>query len=752
MHIGGRRAQRTNPAYRWTYYRAIPPSGLSVSPGQAHTLLQSMATMGWEKRFLGWKRPLSFRFLVVKNKGASVIQLYFCVPSARLSQFQAAFTSSYPGVHLAPESGSPIVALPKSVVTRAKSIRIGERGLSQWLPLANEGVGGALDSLNAVLTTMGCSPAQAWVLDVWMRPMNEKSFRRKLWHKTGERKSGGGFSEFFSPSEILSEIIGKPIKSAPPSVPIVDEEWAHHRQLIRTRLAPNQRPFQVSIRLYAHGDLSLRGKWQEVLAGLELLRGENRLNTAWMNKRRVIRAMERGIPTRLMLWTSGELTSLVHLPDARQSSFPFVAANRGLVLPPSPASSGLRVGWSNFPGSEGKEIRIPFEQMAKHAFLAGATGSGKTTTLLQIMLGLVEQMKSDPEQSPGFTFFDPHGGAIKRLLSHIPPSLRAKVHVVPLGPTAYPRGLNLFRMDHQTDAEAITGEFVATLQELWPGSRPRSEHYLRNNVLTLLHRPPQTILGIAPLFLDPQFRKQLMPHLPPHLQQFWKGEFADIRNIGDHLGPIWNKLGALTTYPSLRRILGQTKSAVNTRKVMDDGDIVLIDGSGCTADAVKIIAGLYLIDLHFTCQRRPEHASRLHLFLADEVHLYATNVLQKILAEDRKFGLSLLLATQYLDQLPDPILAGILGNVGTLVLLQLGGPDADRLTRWLKPDISARDLLTIPELHALVRTKLDGGATQLFTMQNPIVTTGKEEWVRQALAYSNRHDGRPAAEIGRAHV
>jgi len=599
--MNSRHPKRTNPAYQWTYYRAIPPAGLPVSAGHAHALIHSMASVGWQKRFLGFQRPLPFRFLAVKDRGSTTIRLYFAVPTLRMTPFQAAFSSAYPDVHLIPEKSSPVATLPRTKVTMAKSIQSGGHSLYRWLPLATDRVNVASDPLNVLLASMGEHPETKWVLEVWMRPVHEQHFRRMIGRKTKERTPDSGISEYFSPSEILREVFGQPAKPAPKRDPVVDEELIRLRQTIRARLAPNQRPFQVSIRLYAHGDQTLRRQREEVLSGLQLMHDQGRLGVAWMSKKRVIRAMERGIPTQPMFWTSGELSSLVHLPDARQSSFPFVAANRGLVLPPPPTSSGIRLGWSNFPGAEGKEIRIPFSQMAKHAFLAGATGSGKTTTLLQIMLGLVEQMKSDPLHAPGFTFFDPHGGAIQRLLSHIPPSLHSKVHVVPLGPTAYPRGLNLFRMDNQTDAEAITGEFVATLQELWPGSRPRSEHYLRNNVLSLLQRPPQTILGIAPLFLDSQFRKQLIPHLPPHLQQFWKGEFADIRNIGDHLGPIWNKLGALTTYPSLRRILGQTKSAVNTRKVMDDGDIVLIAGSNCTADAVKIIAGLYLIDLHFTC-------------------------------------------------------------------------------------------------------------------------------------------------------
>lgn len=456
--MNSRHSKRSNPAYAWTYYRAIPPSELSVTATQAHALIQSMASMGWQKRFLGFQRPLPFRFLAVKDKGTTAIRLYFAVPTLRTTPFQAAFSSAYPDVHLIPEKSSPIATLPRGKVTVAKSIQIGGRGLYRWLPLATERVNVASDPLNVLLSLMGEHPETQWILEVWMRPTYEQHFRRMIGRKTRERKPGSGISEYFSPSEILREVFGQPSKSTPRCDPVVDEELIHLRQTIRTRLSPNQRPFRVSIRMYAHGGHTLRKQREEVLSGLQLMHDQGRLGIAWMTKKRVIRAMEHGIPTRPMLWTSGELSSLVHLPDARQSSFPFVAANRGLVLPPPPTSRGIRLGWSNFPGADGEEICIPFAQMAKHVFLAGATGSGKTTTLLQIMLGLVEQMRSDPLHAPGFAFFDPHGGAIQRLLSHIPPSLHSKVHVVPLGPTAYPRGLNLFRMDNQTDAEAITGE------------------------------------------------------------------------------------------------------------------------------------------------------------------------------------------------------------------------------------------------------------------------------------------------------
>lgn len=129
--------------------------------------------------------------------------------------------------------------------------------------------------------------------------------------------------------------------------------------------------------------------------------------------------------------------------------------------------------------------------------------------------------------------------------------------------------------------------------------------------------------------------------------------------------------------------------------------------------------------------------------------MFATSIIEKILSEDRKFGLSLILATQYLSQLPSGILNAILGNVGTLILLQLGGPDAERLAKWLKPQVNPLDLINLPELEAIVRTKAKGGLVELFTVRNEIIRDADLSLVDKAWAYSDLHDGCSIEEVER---
>jgi hypothetical protein len=104
----------------------------------------------------------------------------------------------------------------------------------------------------------------------------------------------------------------------------------------------------------------------------------------------------------------------------------------------------------------------------------------------------------------------------------------------------------LFQAEHTQEAEALTGEFEATLQKLFLGSRPRAEHYLRNGVHNLLSVPPQTVLCIVHIFLNESYRRKVLPYLDIHLRHFWDEEFSQIKNIGEYLGPIMNKLRALT--------------------------------------------------------------------------------------------------------------------------------------------------------------------------------------------------------------
>ena len=67
----------------------------------------------------------------------------------------------------------------------------------------------------------------------------------------------------------------------------------------------------------------------------------------------------------------------------------------------------------------------------------------------------------------------------------------------------------------------------------------------------------------------------------------------------------------------------------------------------------------------------------------DEFQSFATTGFSLILSEARKYGLTLTLAHQYLDQVPVHLLDAVFGNVGSMIAFQTGASDAERLVRQL---------------------------------------------------------------------
>ena len=61
---------------------------------------------------------------------------------------------------------------------------------------------------------------------------------------------------------------------------------------------------------------------------------------------------------------------------------------------------------------------------------------------------------------------------------------------------------------------------------------------------------------------------------------------------------------------------------------------------------------------------------------ADEFQSFATESFALILSEARKYGLTLTIAHQYLEQVPEHLRAAVFGNVGTMMAFRIGAEDA----------------------------------------------------------------------------
>jgi hypothetical protein len=88
--------------------------------------------------------------------------------------------------------------------------------------------------------------------------------------------------------------------------------------------------------------------------------------------------------------------------------------------------------------------------------------------------------------------------------------------------------------------------------------------------------------------------------------------------------------------------------------------------------------------------RTPRQKKTPFYLYLDEFQNYTTDNIQDILAESRKYALSLILAHQYLDQLSPGIRSAVLNTAGTLISFRVGYQDASRLAKEIFP---SRDYL-----------------------------------------------------------
>lgn len=83
--------------------------------------------------------------------------------------------------------------------------------------------------------------------------------------------------------------------------------------------------------------------------------------------------------------------------------------------------------------------------------------------------------------------------------------------------------------------------------------------------------------------------------------------------------------------------------------------------------------------------------------------------------------LQLVIAHQYVNQLPDPTRAAVFGNVGSMVVFAVGAEDAEQLATALGKfpgQVRPEDLGNLPKYTAIARVLHDGLPTPPFTLSS----------------------------------
>lgn len=253
-----------------------------------------------------------------------------------------------------------------------------------------------------------------------------------------------------------------------------------------------------------------------------------------------------------------------------------------------------------------------------------------------------------------------------------------------------------------------------------------------------------TLIDIPDLLTNAGFRRYVTAQpLSPQLRNFWR--WYDTMPIPQQLnvtGPVLNKLRTFTMSSALRGILGQS-SGVQFADVLSDGRIVLValKKGILGAETSSLIGSLVMASMWQSALERvnlPKELRRPVWLVADEFQdvVRLPLDLADMAAQARSLGLGLVLAHQYLAQLPTAVKTAVLGTVRSHIVFQLGRDDAGELAPAFAP-LTATDLHTLGTFEIAVRLCVNGATAPPVTGTTypmpPVTIDGA------ALAAANRH-------------
>lgn len=359
--------------------------------------------------------------------------------------------------------------------------------------------------------------------------------------------------------------------------------------------------------------------------------------------------------------------------------------------------------------ARGHDLILDTKTRRIHAALIGATGTGKSTLLENLM-------RDDMRAGRGFALVDPHGDLAQSVADATPPHrVNDVLYLDPMDRT-HAVGFNPLRSN--IEASVLTSYIVSACKHIWRDSwGPRMQYILGMAIRLLLSTPGSSLVMLPRLLVDDAFRAALLSRCTdPVVRLFWETEYEGYseRLRTDAIAPIQNKIGELVGNPLIRAIIGQ-ENTIDIPHILNSDKILICNLSKRMGEEPSHLLGALLVTaVAQAAEGRatiPEEERRDFTLYVDEFQNFATDTFASILSEMRKWRLNLVVANQFMGQVPDILRQSILGNVGTLCVFRIGAEDAPLIAKQLdfpNPEV----LSATPNYQAWVKTTAGGSPTE----------------------------------------
>ncbi|RLI79368.1 hypothetical protein DRP05_04210 [Archaeoglobales archaeon] len=394
-------------------------------------------------------------------------------------------------------------------------------------------------------------------------------------------------------------------------------------------------------------------------------------------------------------------------------------------------------------------VSIALEDRFRHCLIVGATGTGKSNLLINMIL-------QDIYAGRGLCFIDPKGDAIEDVLMRIPES-RVK-DVILIDPANYDKvvGLNFLELPRkglseiQINAmkEVIVADLVALMRQqtaIWGERFGRIFETLVRAILDFNERVGEeeqlTFLDLYVLLTDEEVRNRFAETVKDPIIREYLLKVNEMQD--DVMEPVIRRLNDWVMNKVARQIVAHRKSSFDFREAIDTNKIILVrvPKGEVGVTIMQLIGTTVLSKIWAAAKSRvdiPQEDRKPFFLYIDEFANFAFegSTFDEIFSEARAFKLGLIVATQYPSQLSKEVMEAVYGNCGTVIAFNPQNPkDASVLIKRF-PGVKVEDLLSLGLYTVMLRLMVRNELTDPFIIRTYPPTTplrSREEikWVAE---------------------
>ena len=376
----------------------------------------------------------------------------------------------------------------------------------------------------------------------------------------------------------------------------------------------------------------------------------------------------------------------------------------------------------------------PLPRSEGHQIVFGASGAGKTTYLAR-------EAVHHFARGNGLVVIDLHGDLTPQIIGPLDARSRDRVIAVDASAPPVPGIAALARGGANEDRAAA--HLVSALKRLTPDGTElywgfRLERIF-DSFVRLVQETGGSLVDLYGLLTEPARRDSArLATRRPDLARFLEELEPVVKRQPDFLWSAATRLSKIVLVPPLTELLSPADGGIDIEERLEEGRALLVrlpfallGPEAASFAGTLVLARTYL---GLAALRGTAGTRAPILFVLDEVHSFAPRLVAELLTESRKFGLRVLVATQYPDRLPLELRHAAGGALGNVLTFAVPRRSARTIGEWVgvAGDEAERWFPLLPPGHG-VRLEPEWGIARAVAPAAPARAPGPMAWT-EALA------------------